>query len=308
MKINEVVKKTGLTKKAIRFYEQEGLITPSIDAENGYRNYNNADIKKLIEITLYRQLDMSIKDIKLAFQEPCNLHKLLEEHKACLEANIKKLERNKIILNSILDDRDNNTQEVTKKLKLLSDSIALDDKEKANYIKEELLRIFPGTYGKMLKFCLSPFLNIKIDTEEKEQAWLEIIKFLDEINIDYPQGFEDIFNDIPNNFPDENIEKFTDEMNNILNMSNVDKEAYIKKVLDIAEKLSNDENFKASYKEKYNIGEGLKQSLLKSGFYDIFVNNFIIISEDYKKYHDLLNEIQNQLKSKNNEKLDILSF
>ena len=46
MKINEVVKITGLTKKAIRLYEERALITVC-RSENGYRDYSEMDIKLL---------------------------------------------------------------------------------------------------------------------------------------------------------------------------------------------------------------------------------------------------------------------
>ena len=39
MKINEVEAAVGVTKKNIRFYEEEGLITPSREPGNGYRSY-----------------------------------------------------------------------------------------------------------------------------------------------------------------------------------------------------------------------------------------------------------------------------
>jgi len=295
MKINEIVKKTGLTKKAIRFYEQEELINPSIDVENGYRNYVNEDVKRLLEITLFRQLDMSIKDIQLAYQDPYNLNALLEAHKASLEVNINKMERNKNILNIILNNKNKNTEEVTNKLKFLSDSIALDAKEKGNYIRTELLRLFPGAYGKMYELFFSPFFNIKIDTKEKEEAWLEIIKFLDNTTIEYPQGFEEMFNSMPDNFLNENKEKLMEEMNNILNMSKEELKVYIKKFIAIFKNFTNDEISRSSYKEKYQIGLSLKESLLEKGFYDVFFNNFSIISEDFKKLHYFIREIQNQL-------------
>ena len=38
MKINEVEAAVGVTKKNIRFYEEEGLITPSREPGNGYRS------------------------------------------------------------------------------------------------------------------------------------------------------------------------------------------------------------------------------------------------------------------------------
>ena len=63
MLINEVLNLTGLTKKAISYYEKKGLISP-LKNSNGYREYTNNDIKLLNEISLYRKLDISIKDIK----------------------------------------------------------------------------------------------------------------------------------------------------------------------------------------------------------------------------------------------------
>ncbi len=52
MNISDVAKRTGLTSKAIRFYEEKGLVTAPIRSENGYRSY---DQKHLEELTLLRQ-------------------------------------------------------------------------------------------------------------------------------------------------------------------------------------------------------------------------------------------------------------
>lgn len=52
MNISDVAKKTGLTSKAIRFYEEKGLVTPPLRSENGYRTYTQ---KHLNELTLLRQ-------------------------------------------------------------------------------------------------------------------------------------------------------------------------------------------------------------------------------------------------------------
>ena len=47
MKINEVEAAVGVTKKNIRFYEEEGLITPGREPGNGYRSYSQADVERL---------------------------------------------------------------------------------------------------------------------------------------------------------------------------------------------------------------------------------------------------------------------
>ncbi|MBC7342044.1 MAG: MerR family DNA-binding transcriptional regulator [Clostridia bacterium] len=40
MNIWEVAKATGLTKKAIRYYEKMGLLSPAINQDNNYRDYS----------------------------------------------------------------------------------------------------------------------------------------------------------------------------------------------------------------------------------------------------------------------------
>ena len=46
MRINEAAEKVGMTKRAIKYYEEQGLLTVSKD-ENGYRNYTEEDIRIL---------------------------------------------------------------------------------------------------------------------------------------------------------------------------------------------------------------------------------------------------------------------
>ncbi len=50
--ISDVAKKTGLTSKAIRFYEEKGLVTPPLRSENGYRSYTQLHLD---ELTLLRR-------------------------------------------------------------------------------------------------------------------------------------------------------------------------------------------------------------------------------------------------------------
>ncbi|MCD1126616.1 Cu(I)-responsive transcriptional regulator [Jinshanibacter sp. LJY008] len=52
MNISQVAEKTGLSSKAIRFYEEKGLITPPNRSLNGYRTYN---LRNIEELTLLRQ-------------------------------------------------------------------------------------------------------------------------------------------------------------------------------------------------------------------------------------------------------------
>lgn len=64
MKINEVEALVGITRKNIRFYESEGLLTPRRNAENGYRDYGDAEVEVLKRIKLMRKLGVPLAEIR----------------------------------------------------------------------------------------------------------------------------------------------------------------------------------------------------------------------------------------------------
>lgn len=79
MRIKEVEESIGITSKNIRFYEKEGLVYPERNFENGYREYSESDIRKLKEIKLFRQLGISIEDIRLLQLGKIQLEEVLEK-------------------------------------------------------------------------------------------------------------------------------------------------------------------------------------------------------------------------------------
>ena len=64
MKINEVEALVGITRKNIRFYESEGLLAPRRNAENGYRDYGEAEVEVLKRIKLLRKLGVPLEEIR----------------------------------------------------------------------------------------------------------------------------------------------------------------------------------------------------------------------------------------------------
>ena len=64
MKINEVEELVGVTKRNIRYYEKEGLLSPGRNSDNGYRNYSDADVEALRQIKLLRKLDVPLEEIR----------------------------------------------------------------------------------------------------------------------------------------------------------------------------------------------------------------------------------------------------
>ena len=66
MTVKEVEAKTGLERASIRFYEQQGLLSPS-RGDNGYRDYSEADLITLERVRFLRSLGFGVQEI-LAFQ------------------------------------------------------------------------------------------------------------------------------------------------------------------------------------------------------------------------------------------------
>ena len=64
MKINEVEAQVGITKKNIRFYEEQGLLSPRRNSENGYRDYGEEEVKILRQIKLMRKLGVPLEEIR----------------------------------------------------------------------------------------------------------------------------------------------------------------------------------------------------------------------------------------------------
>lgn len=76
MKIKEVEQKTGLSAKAIRLYEEKELLTISRN-NNGYREYNDQNIKELLLIKLYRRCGLSLAQIEDIIKHPDKLNDIL---------------------------------------------------------------------------------------------------------------------------------------------------------------------------------------------------------------------------------------
>lgn len=84
MLIQELSKKTGLSKDTIRYYEKIGLLPKAKRSSNGYREYNENLIIKINMINIAKELGFSLSEIK-------ELTKLLFENSLTRKTMAKKL-------------------------------------------------------------------------------------------------------------------------------------------------------------------------------------------------------------------------
>lgn len=103
MKINEVEALVGVTKKNIRFYEEQGLLHPRRNSDNGYRDYGQGEVDILRRIKLLRKLGVPIEEIR---QMQAGAHTLadgMRRHLVTLEREQRNLQQAAAICRGLQD-------------------------------------------------------------------------------------------------------------------------------------------------------------------------------------------------------------
>ncbi len=99
MRIREASIKSGMPAKTIRFYEDFGLVKPATRATNGYRQFNEKDVRTLRFIQRARGLGFAVGDVQKLLslwqnkrRASAKVKALALEHVADIEARIRELE------------------------------------------------------------------------------------------------------------------------------------------------------------------------------------------------------------------------
>ena len=272
MKRSEVEKITGLRRKAILYYEEKELISPALE-ENNYRNYSEEDLNRLIKISLYRRLGLSISEIKnILDSNNKEIGKILRDRDYKIE--LEKSKKN--LLERIIKGDD---------LKEITDELNILEKEESIY--EKLTRIFPGYFGQAFFMTYKPFLKEKLK-ENEEEAFNEYVSFLDKLpEIDFTEEEKNYIENLTNDFKNEDLEKINNEK--IKAAYNI--EDWIKK---------NEENVRAYEKflesDEYKnsplktIRDKIKNYMIKNNYYEVALPLIRKMSPAYDDYYKKLLE------------------
>ncbi|WP_308283970.1 MerR family transcriptional regulator [Streptomyces buecherae] len=84
MRIGELAQRTGVTPRALRYYEQQGLLAPE-RAANGYREYGALDGVRAANIRELLSAGLTVEDIRPALEQGC-LDVPLRERAGCADA------------------------------------------------------------------------------------------------------------------------------------------------------------------------------------------------------------------------------
>lgn len=282
MRINEVVEHVDLSKRAVKYYEEKGLIKITKD-ENGYRNYTEKDIEVLEQISVYRKIGIDLNSIKNILTNPEIEKMVLEDLYAKKKCDIENQKQQLLVLEEMIN---------SKNIKYRTINEELDYTSIADSIKE----MIPGVFGRMFMYHFLPYLNVPFESEDQREAYNNIIEFWDNVKIKIPLSMRisNFLNKllINNNNIEEVTKRIDQNISMILNPSEQEYEK-TKKMIYSSYKIQN------KFLYKYNIASIAKRKMMKElqrcGYNDIFIPNMKILSPKYNEYHNALMNLNNRI-------------
>ncbi|MGL4737230.1 MAG: MerR family transcriptional regulator [Cellulosilyticaceae bacterium] len=277
MQINEVIKQVDLSRRAVKYYEEAGLL--EVDkGENGYRNYSEEDVRILKEIAIYRKLGISIKDIKILLGG-----------------------QNKQLLETIYHEKRSQLEEANHEVEALKQFIEKHDVEKfyegLDYktIGRAIQEMIPGVYGYFFMNHFMPYLQIQIETPEQQEAYEHIIAFWDGVNIKIPLVMR-LSSYLMSKLPKPSLEQMATRMEaqlrKYLNATEEEYEA-LKRQTKQGVRMQNSLFYK--YHPAFIAKRKFMKSLQDCGYNDIFIPNMIVLSPHYKAYHEALTQMNHRI-------------
>ena len=125
MNIGKVAKLSNLTIKAVRYYDNVGLVKPIQNISTGYRDYTKEEVAKLKFIGKARKFDFSINECKELLS--------LYEDKNRTSKEVKKITLEKI---SQIDIKLKDLNDLRKELSFLASNCHGDDRPNCPIIEE----------------------------------------------------------------------------------------------------------------------------------------------------------------------------
>lgn len=136
--VDQLSKLSGVSARALRHYEQLGLLSPGRRDANGYRVYGEAEVVRLQQILLYRELGVPLAEIgRILCAKDFDVAAALQSHLAALRE--KRARTDALIKN------------VERTIQSMKGDTVMTDEEKFEGFKRKLIDENEAKYGKEIR-------------------------------------------------------------------------------------------------------------------------------------------------------------
>lgn len=133
--VGELSRLTGVTVRALHHYDEIGLVRPSQRSAAGYRLYGDADVRRLQQVLVFRELGLPLDQIARAIDErgQGDLDALLRRHRDTLVVERQRIDAMIASLDAALKGHTVTTEDDVKKLFQGFDPAAYEDEVKERW-------------------------------------------------------------------------------------------------------------------------------------------------------------------------------
>ena len=136
--VQGLAKLAGVSTRTLRYYDEIGILKPARINSSGYRIYGKEEVDRLQQILFYRELDVSLDNIKKIVTSPSfDKAAALKEHREKLLEKRKQLDF--LITN------------VEKSIQQTEGRIQMSDQEKFTGFKKKMIEENEAKYGKEIR-------------------------------------------------------------------------------------------------------------------------------------------------------------
>lgn len=137
--VKQLAALAGVSVRTLHYYDQVGLLVPSVRTEANYRLYGEAELLRLQQILFYKELGLSIQQIGDVLNDPeFDVLTSLEEHRIAM---LQKQEQLSVLLNTI----DKTIRKLKGKIMLTNEELYTGfTKEQVELIRNEAMNKYGG--------------------------------------------------------------------------------------------------------------------------------------------------------------------
>ncbi|MGW6448557.1 helix-turn-helix domain-containing protein [Lentzea sp. NPDC055074] len=174
--IGRLARRTGISARTLRFWSNEGVITPTARSAGGYRLYDAACVARVELIRTLRELGLGLDDVRRVLERGASVAEIADAHVTAIDAQIRALKVSRAVLSTVSKRR--STLEETALMNRLA---RLSAAERAQIIDDFKAGVFD-------RLNIDPALRervreLRIDlpddpTPDQVDAWIELAELV----------------------------------------------------------------------------------------------------------------------------------